>query len=559
MAVKVLLAQQDEETVARFRREAATTSRLQAPGIVRTLDFGQDGGRLYYVMEYCPGVTLKERLRQGALPSGTAARIVAQLAESVSAAHQWGVIHRDLKPSNVLVDGDERPQVTDFGLARDYAQQRMTRTGDVLGTPVYMAPEQIRGRSGLDHRVDVYALGVMLYELLAGRVPFYASDLATLARQIEAGRVTPLRELNPSVPDGLIAVCARAMAVNRDDRYPTATALADALTEFRAAPGVAPPGPESSEVARLSEEDAPRTPPWAYLALAIALLSSFGVLGLLLKHSDETPSSATAIATPNEEALAAALREARAAECGRILEEVKLQRGEGVPAATLVRQLSRALPLASHAQGEEVEALLLSIEAEARQLAEARVTLERIERENERLLPASRVRAALDAFVKTHPSGDLPSDLRERLEMLKKRLALREVLLTMVAAMGETPSLEQLMKLLEQARDWGRFNPSVGQEANQEALKLVDKFIASQTSEPTFLVLRGLILYRLDKPEEAADCWRAAIPRAGGGHDRRRLVHMFEESGLLSATELDALRDVFRSEGGGREGWGPGR
>ena len=545
VAVKVLLAQQDEETVARFRREAATTSRLQAPGIVRTLDFGQDGGRLYYVMEHCRGVTLKERLRQGALPAQVAAGIVADLAESVSAAHQWGVIHRDLKPSNVLIDGDNRPQVTDFGLARDYAQQRMTRTGDVLGTPVYMAPEQIRGKSGLDHRVDIYALGVILYELLAGRVPFYASDLPTLARQIESGRVTPLRELNPSIPEGLVAVCARAMAVNRDDRYPTATAFAAALSEFRGEANAPLAGSLAS-----SREEGGAVPFWAYFALVAALLSSVGFLVLLVRGAPEPSAASPAAAQP--EALAAALSQARAAECERILLEVGLQRQEGVGTATLVRQLGRALQLAEGEQAAQAEALLLEIEAEARRLADARVALETLERENERLLPAPRIRAALDAFVAEHPATALPEDLRERLDLLKKRLAGREVLATLIATLGESPSLQQFAQLLEKAREWSSYNRSLAQETNQEALKVVDKLLATEPDQPAYLILRGLILFRLDKQDQAAECWRAAIPVLG--HGGRRVVHEFEESGLMSATELDALRAVFR---GHERGPGP--
>ncbi|MCA8925935.1 MAG: serine/threonine protein kinase, partial [Planctomycetes bacterium] len=237
VALKVLLGAQDEEGVKRFRREASITARLQAPAIVRTLDVGFDGKHHYYAMEYVSGPTLKERLRQGALPSLEAADLVARLAEAVAEAHQWGVIHRDLKPANViLAEPDGAPRITDFGLARDYAQERMTHTGDVMGTPAYMAPEQFRGERNLDHRVDIYALGVMLYQLLTGVVPYKAANLPELAALVDLGQPRTPRSLDPEIPQQLEAICLRAMAVEPGKRFLTASALASALRDACAAP-----------------------------------------------------------------------------------------------------------------------------------------------------------------------------------------------------------------------------------------------------------------------------------------------------------------------------------
>jgi len=220
VALKILLKPRDEESVIRFRREAEIAAKVPHPGIVRTLDVGRDGDRHYYAMEYCPGPTLQDHMSEGPLPPKEAARIVASLATIMVTAHQWGVIHRDLKPSNVIIsEVDGSPRVTDFGMARDYAQMRLTRTGDILGTPVYMSPEQIRGRSDVDHRSDIYALGVILYQALTGNVPYRANNLADMSQLIVEGNARPPREtvpgLSPELASELEAKPDRACVESR--------------------------------------------------------------------------------------------------------------------------------------------------------------------------------------------------------------------------------------------------------------------------------------------------------------------------------------------------------
>jgi len=195
---------------------------------VRVLDAGRDGERLWYAMEYCAGEDLGARLRRGPLPAAEAARLVARLADAVASAHAQGVVHRDLKPANViLAEPDGRPRITDFGLAQDRAAGgSLTRTGDMLGTPLYMAPEQVRASKHVDHRVDVYALGVILYQCLTGQRPFTGATIPEVTRKVLAGYPLPPRHLAPELPRPLEAACLRAMALDPDDRHATAGELA---------------------------------------------------------------------------------------------------------------------------------------------------------------------------------------------------------------------------------------------------------------------------------------------------------------------------------------------
>ncbi|MCO5172001.1 MAG: serine/threonine-protein kinase [Planctomycetes bacterium] len=246
-AVKVLLGDmaRDEEAVTRFKREAAVASKVDDPGIIAVYDTGCDGGRYYYVMEYCPGATLEARLMDGALPPDDAARVVLSLARTVQAAHDRGVIHRDLKPANIILeDGSGRPRVMDFGVARDQGGGAgLSRTGELLGTPAYMAPEQLQGERDIDHRVDVYALGVILFECLAGRRPHVAATTIQLAERVIMEDAPALRAVAPAAPPALEVICRRALARDRGARYDAARTLARDLERFLAGRGVRTPSP----------------------------------------------------------------------------------------------------------------------------------------------------------------------------------------------------------------------------------------------------------------------------------------------------------------------------
>ncbi len=355
VAVKSLLAGDlaDEETEARFKLEAFVGLKVEDPGVVRVLDVGRDGERLYYAMEYCPGQTLQTRLRQGRLAPAEAARLVAQVARSIHVAHEMGVIHRDLKPANILLDAAQggRPRVSDFGLARDRSFLRtMTRTGDILGSPYYMAPEQFRGETSLDHRVDVYALGVILYECLTGERPFAAATPMLLAERVLHGSPEPPSAL-VDLPAGLEVVCLRAMARAADARYPDAAALADDLERVLAGE---PPRAAAPSVLR-------RAALGAGIGVALSALLVVGALAVRGALASVEPVAEVARA----EAPRAPLSDPEAARA--LLERVRTARAAGEELGPLAGELERARSLA----GDDA-ALAQELAAEARAVEVAR-------------------------------------------------------------------------------------------------------------------------------------------------------------------------------------------
>ncbi|RMG17361.1 MAG: serine/threonine protein kinase [Planctomycetota bacterium] len=280
----------DAEALARFRREAEATARLNHPGVVRIHSFGAHEGLPYFVMEYVPGESLAARLERGALPAAEAARLVASVARAVAHAHERGILHRDLKPANVLLRAqDGAPVLTDFGLARDLRDraERLTRTGQTLGTPAAMAPEQADGqREAIGPRTDVYGLGALLYAALTGRLPFAGGSLAKVLRRVLFEPPPPPRSVAPEVPAELEAVCLRCLAKAPEDRYEGAAALAEDLDRYlRGEPTWA--GAQRPPFARRRARLA--------LALLPALLAPLGAVGYLsLRPAARAPGGETA-------------------------------------------------------------------------------------------------------------------------------------------------------------------------------------------------------------------------------------------------------------------------
>jgi len=236
VAIKTLLPQfaRDASFVDRFRREAQAAARLNHPGIVSVYDSGTDGETPYIVMQFIEGRTLADYLASGkTIPPMKAAQVAKEIAEALAAAHAEGVIHRDIKPANVMVTREGKVLVMDFGIARLISgPETAPQTSAVLGTASYLSPEQAQGQS-VDARSDIYALGVVLYEMLTGRPPFTGdSPMAIAYKQVNATPEAP-SSVNPEVPPELDAVVMRALSKNPANRYQTGQEFADDLERAR--------------------------------------------------------------------------------------------------------------------------------------------------------------------------------------------------------------------------------------------------------------------------------------------------------------------------------------
>jgi serine/threonine-protein kinase len=243
VAIKMLLPEiaSHQDIVERFRAEAVTLARLNHPSIATLFNFFRDGNQYFMVMEYVPGRTLETVIREsGALPVDRAVAVMSKVLDGIEHAHELGVQHRDLKPANIMLLDSGAVKVMDFGIARLLGAARMTRSGRIVGTLEYLAPERVRGQEG-DVRSDLYSMGIVLYEMLTGRLPFTSdSDYDLMRAQLEAPPPR-MEALGARVPPAIDAAVMRALAKNPDERFPNAA-------EFRAAlEGVALPttGPVS--------------------------------------------------------------------------------------------------------------------------------------------------------------------------------------------------------------------------------------------------------------------------------------------------------------------------
>jgi serine/threonine protein kinase len=227
VAAKVLhreISDQPDQ-IERFRREARAVAQVSHPNVVAVIDAGEDGGRPYIVFEYCDGETLKQRIdRMGKLPLDEAAAYSIEVGRGLQAAHARMLVHRDVKPQNVLIDAEGRAKVTDFGIARSLESDGLTKTGRVLGTTDYVSPEQAMGRE-VDARSDIYSLGVLLYEMLTGQVPFQAENLVGVAMKHVNDPLPDVQRGRPEVSSALAAVVERATEKKPERRYPDMAAM----------------------------------------------------------------------------------------------------------------------------------------------------------------------------------------------------------------------------------------------------------------------------------------------------------------------------------------------
>ena len=223
------------EDLARFRIEAEAVAKQRHPNIIQIFDIGEVGGLPFVALELLEGGSLDAFLGGTPQPGEASARLSATLARAIHAAHQAGIIHRDLKPSNVMFATDGTPKITDFGLAKRLEEEGYTETGQVLGSPSYIPPEQAQGRAKeVGPTADVYALGAILYEMLTGRPPFKGTTPVETVMQVLNEDPVPPSHLQSQVPRDLETICLKCLAKEPHKRYPSALALADDLDRYLA-------------------------------------------------------------------------------------------------------------------------------------------------------------------------------------------------------------------------------------------------------------------------------------------------------------------------------------
>jgi len=302
VAVKVLLEKyaQREQIVTRLKKEATLASSIRNEHIIDITDIGNTAdGRTFVVMEYLEGESLAECLtREHELTEQRTLRIASQAASALAAAHAKGIVHRDIKPENLFLlkrNNADFVKVVDFGISKslrasseEEAAQRLTQTGMVLGTPLYMSPEQARGDEDLDHRVDIYALGVIMYEAIAGRVPFAGTNYLSVISQVLNEDPKPVREIRPDVSEELEAIIAKAMAKDRTQRYEDADAMLQDLTALLEDPT------HSTERAKITgpRRRLPKAPTiprlaWAIGGIGIAIGGVMLAVVLLMGHDNK--------------------------------------------------------------------------------------------------------------------------------------------------------------------------------------------------------------------------------------------------------------------------------
>ncbi len=303
VALKVMYSHlaDDQDFVGRFEREAAAVARLRHPNIVQVYDFDVQDSRYYMVMEFIEGPTLKAELKERSTKGqlftlAEATRIFGALASAMDYAHARGMVHRDLKPANIMFTAEGQVVLTDFGIAHMMGDSHITLTGQVVGTPAYMSPEQGQGERG-DERSDIYSLGVILYEMATGRVPFEADTPFAIIMKHISQPLPPPTDINPDVPRAVEQVICRALSKNPGDRHPTAGEMAQALRkavgvttrQTLAAIPITPiaPMPPIQEVSDVRPGlDRPPAPPWTHIV---------PVPGTTTQSQDVTPPAMTEV------------------------------------------------------------------------------------------------------------------------------------------------------------------------------------------------------------------------------------------------------------------------
>lgn len=297
VALKVLRQDRMANTdfVQRFMKEAKAIGRLSHPNIVTVYDVGQDNDSIYIAMEFLEGSALSEIIKSGPMSCEQVVAIGIQVADALNYAYRKGIVHRDVKPTNIIVTPEGQAKLTDFGIARieDPLAQQQTQIGEILGTPAYMSPEQVKGQQ-IDNRSDLFSLGIILYELCTGKRPFTGDSMMAIFRQIMETEPPDPATVTPALHPALAATVMRSIRKKPDDRYQTGQELAEALKKCLAPEVAETPAPQA-------ERRAAKSKPVGLYLVSLALLLGVIIGGVYLFLSGHTtaPPDQTATKTEN--------------------------------------------------------------------------------------------------------------------------------------------------------------------------------------------------------------------------------------------------------------------
>jgi tetratricopeptide (TPR) repeat protein/predicted Ser/Thr protein kinase len=442
VALKMILHAEhaSPEEQRRFRAEAEAVARLQHPNIVQVYEVGESQGLPFFSLEYCGGGSLAQKLNGTPWEARPAAELMETLAQAMHAAHAAGIVHRDLKPANVLLTAQGTPKITDFGLAKRLDSQGQTRTGAVMGTPSYMAPEQASGQKDVGPTADVYALGAVLYELLTGRPPFRAATALDTLRQVVSDEPVPVRRLQPKVPKDLETVCHKCLEKDPKRRYGSAEALAEDLRRFQAGePVVARP----VGVAGRAVKWARRRPAVAALLALVGLLAAGGLGGILWAYG-----KALREQKRTEEALAAesqarqGTRDALDEMSSQVIEDWLSQRGQLEPAQRAFLEKALAKYEAFAAESGNTEEARRSVAAAHLRVGDIRKKL------GEHAAAEAAYRRALELY--TALADEFPAASQHRQGLARCHNNLANLLLETGHPKEAEVSLHEALRLYEQ-------------------------------------------------------------------------------------------------------------
>lgn len=502
VAVKVLRggALADPRLLERFRIEVEAVARLQHPHVVQIYEAGEQDGCAYFSMEYVEGGSLDRKAAGRPQAPRLAADVVKTLSLTMHFAHQRGIVHRDLKPGNVLLTADGTPKIADFGLAKCLqATGRQTQSGEILGTPFYMAPEQAEGQSG--PAVDIYALGAILYELLTGRPPFRGPTPMDTLQQVRTQEPVSPSRLQPKVPRDLDTICLKCLQKDPRKRYADADALAEDLRRFLSGePICARPAGISERVVKWAKRR-----PTAAALVAVLVLAVSGFVGGLLWHSAQLQRAAE-----RHRQLATAAQRARVTAEKNADQANRLRRQAGVSASEADRQRRRAEDIAEEANRQRRRAEASATEAEKqRQRAEENAAEANRQRQRAIELFAKAHQAAKTLFAVTRGSMARDHDAAlMRHEILLETIKTYEQLLD-----SEDPQIQHeaatVYRNLAYAKgDQGEEDRR--EEFHQEAVARLMKLVRQHPDTPVYrfdlaqcYIARGNMLWAFARHEEA--------------------------------------------------------